>query len=383
MVMNEARELLTRYWINRAEDKELYFRIKRELPKFRKFFTEQLGWRLIVNEQLIKLEKVPAHAESFMGIQAFIDIRDYCIFCSLLIFLEDREDNEQFLLSELVDMITLQLKEYMQVDWTEFTQRKSLIRTLQFAEERGLLRVYEGASSNLTGSMNQEVLYENTGLSRYFATNFNRDIASFSSYGDFEHENIAEVDSDRGHYRINRVYRELVTAPAMYWSTADDPDAIYVKNQRQWVAKNLVEYLGGVLQIHRGAAFFVMEEGDPFGVVHPNESMLSGIVLLFCKEIRLAVMNDNLIRDLQDCIVLDQADFTQYIAVCKEKYQAGWSKEYREMSLTKMTFQVIEYMQQWMMLKQFGDSMVLYPVIGKFTGEYPKDFSNKAENKDE
>jgi uncharacterized protein (TIGR02678 family) len=383
MVMEEARELLTHYWINRSEEKELYFMVKHEMPKFRKFFTEQLGWRLIVNEQLIKLEKVPAHAEPFMGIQVFTDIRDYCILCSLLIFLEDREDDEQFLLSELVDMITLQLKEYMELDWTEFTQRKSLIRTLQFAEERGLLRVYEGASSNLTSSMNQEVLYENTGLSRYFATNFNRDIATFSSYRDFERENVAEVDSDRGHYRINRVYRELVTAPAMYWSTADDPDAIYVKNQRQWVAKNLVDYLGGVLQIHRGGAFFVMEEADHFGLVHPNEAMLSGIVLLFCEEIRQAVAKEELARDLQDCIVLEQSVFMKYLDNCKGKYRDGWSKEYREMSLTKMTMQVMEYMQQWMMLKPFGDSLLLYPAVGKFTGEYPKDFSNKAENKDE
>lgn len=383
MVMNEARDLLTKYWINRAEEKELYFIVKHELPKFRKFFTEQLGWRLIVNEQLIKLEKVPAHAEPFMGIQAFTDMRDYCILCSLLIFLEDREDDEQFLLSELVDMITLQLKEYMEIDWTEFTQRKSLIRTLQFAEERGLLRVYEGASNNLTSSMNQEVLYENTGLSRYFATNFNRDIGSFSSYRDFERENIAEVDSDRGHYRINRVYRELVTAPAMYWTTADDPDAVYVKNQRQWVAKNLVDYLGGVLQIHRGGAFLVMEEADPFGVVHPNESMLSGIVLLLCKEIRVAVAKDEFVRDLQDGIVLEKNVFMKYLSACKEKYGEGWSKEYREMSLNKMTIQVMEYMQQWMMLKPFGDSLFLYPAVGKFTGEYPKDFKQKADNEDE
>lgn len=383
MGMDEARELLTRYWIDRAADKELYFKVKRELPNFRKFFTEQLGWRIIVNERLLKLEKVPAHAEAFMGMQDFQDLRDYEILCALLVFLEDREDAEQFLLSELVDMITLQLKEFMEVDWTEFTQRKSLIRVLQFAEVRGFLLAYEGTSSSLSSAMNQEVLYENTGLSRYFATNFNRDINAFSSYRDFETENVADIDSDRGHYRINRVYRELVAAPAMYWPTADDPAAIYVKNQRQWVGKNLAEYLGGLLQIHQGGAFFALDEADPFGAVHPNETMLSGIVLLLCAKIRQAAVEHKLERDLNDCIFMKLPDFRGFLASCREEFQAGWSKEYREMSLEKMCTQVMGYMEQWLLLQQSDDLLVLYPAVGKFTGIYPKDFKNEAEQTNE
>ncbi len=144
--MNELRTLLEEFWICRDADKEEYYRVRRDVPNFQKFVREQLGWKLIHTENLIKLEKVPAYAESFMGIQEFTEIRDYCILCVVLMFLEDREEEEQFLLSELIDYVETQLKVFMQIDWTSFTQRKSLVRVLQYLEKLHVLRVYEGSS---------------------------------------------------------------------------------------------------------------------------------------------------------------------------------------------------------------------------------------------
>ena len=86
--MNEVRTLLEDFWVCREHDREKYYRVKSDAPKFQRFVREQLGWKLIHTESLIKLEKIPAHAESFMGIQEFSEIRDYCILCVVLMFLD-------------------------------------------------------------------------------------------------------------------------------------------------------------------------------------------------------------------------------------------------------------------------------------------------------
>lgn len=381
--MNEVRTLIENYWINKAADKELYNKTKREITKYRRFVTELLGWRLINNERILKIEKIPAHAEPFMGINEFTDVRDYCILCSLLMFLEDKEDNEQFLLSELVDMIEVQLREYMDVDWTKFVQRKSLIRALQFAEKKGMLDVYEGSSENLSGSIEHEVLYENTGLSRYFATSFNYDISEFESYHDFEVEQLQEVETDRGHFRINRVYRQLVSAPAMYWKENDDQDSIYVKNQRQWVQKNLDDNLGGQLHLHKNAAFFVMDEDDCFGSKHPRDAMIAELVLIVCAEIRSRVNEGVLFKEQDECVKVSKQQFVSLINLCKGKYDSAWSKEYREMNLDKLVEEIILYMENWMLLSKSEEGMVLYPAIGKIVGRYPRDFKAKEVAEDE
>ena len=50
--------------------------MKREIPVFQKFVREQLGWKLIHTENILKLEKVPAHAEEFMDVARFVDLQD-------------------------------------------------------------------------------------------------------------------------------------------------------------------------------------------------------------------------------------------------------------------------------------------------------------------
>lgn len=161
--MNEIRTLMEKFWICRDSDKETFYKVKRDIPNFQRFIREQLGWKLIHTEKLLKLEKRPAHAEAFMGINEFTDIRDYCILCVVLMYLEDAEEGRQFLLSELIDYVETQLKNYMPVDWTSFTQRKSLVRVLQYMERLQMLRVYEGKSETFSQEAGQEVLYENTG----------------------------------------------------------------------------------------------------------------------------------------------------------------------------------------------------------------------------
>ena len=378
--MEAAKALIENCWIDKKTDKELYMKVRRELPKCQKFFREQLGWTVINNEQILKMEKIPAHAESYMGITDFTESRDYCLFCAVLAFLEDKEEQEQFLLSELVDMLELQLKGVIDVDWTSFTHRKSLVRVLQFCEHIRLLEVFEGSSDNVSSGMEQ-ILYENTGLSRYMAVNFAYSIDNFQSWEDFEKQQNEESEADRGHYRINRVYRQMAAAPALYWSQSDDPDSIYLKNQRQWIQKNFSEYLGGQLHIHKNAAFLVMDEEESFGERHPREAMLSELVLLFCGRIREKADEGVWMKRQDECIIASKKAFQEELYDCRGRYSPAWSKEYREMEDDKLLTAVISYMKSWMMIDESDGEIVIYPAAGKMIGNYPVEFELKEKNR--
>ena len=321
--MNEVRTLFENFWICKDSDKETYYRVKRDIPNFQKFIREQLGWKLVHTESLLKLEKIPAHAEAFMGIEEFTDLKDYCILCVLLMYLEDKAEGEQFLLSELIDYVETQLKAYMEVDWTSFTQRKSLVRVLQFMEKLQMLRVYEGKSEGFSVQAGQEVLYENTGYSKYFATSFPVDISGYTSWEDFEKSDFEEFEESRGTARINRVYRQLAVCPALYWDKNDDADALYLKNQRQWVAKYLAENLGGHLDIYKNAAFLCLEADDCYGAVHPRDAMLPEVVLLVCAEIQKGMEAGKIKKTENECIVMENAMFTDLLRFCREKWRQG------------------------------------------------------------
>lgn len=184
--MYEFRALLDRFWITKADNKELYYSLKRTQPEYKKFLNEQLGWNFIVNESVIKLEKVPPMAMPWMGIQEFSDKMDYCLLCALLLYLSDLDDEEQFLLSSLTEAVETFTKDIISVDWTRFPHRKSMVRVLRYAQNIGLILVYDGSSESFSGNQKQEVLYENTGLSRHFPVHFGRDILHCNSVSDFE-----------------------------------------------------------------------------------------------------------------------------------------------------------------------------------------------------
>lgn len=379
--MNEIRTLLEEYWVIREQDKETYYQVKRDIPKFQRFVREQLGWRLIYNEYMIKLEKIPAHAESFMGILEFSETRDYCILCAVLMFLEDKEEQEQFLLSELIDFVSAQVKAVMAVDWNSFSQRKSLVRVLQFAEKRKMLKVYEGSSGTFGQSAGQEVLYENTGISRYFSTNFSFDISGYTSYHDFEKEPLEEMETERGHFRINRVYRQLAVCPAMYWDNNEDADSLYLKNQRSSVSRYLSEQLGGRLDVHRNAAFWMLEEDNCYGMVHPRDAMLPELVLLIGAQIRKMIADGKFSPDVRGVIHLGEGDFSAIVNECRKNFKEAWSKEYREMDPEKVERAIKDYMKQWMLLREEEEALYICPGAAKLTGFYPKDYKG-AEGKE-
>lgn len=372
--MNEIRTLFERFWICKDTEKELYYKVKREMPEFQRFVREQLGWKLIYTDNLLKLEKRPAHAEAFMGITEFTEIRDYCILCVVLMYLEDKEEQEQFLLSELITYVETQLKVFMEVDWTSFAQRKSLVRVLQYMEKLQMLRVYEGKSEAFGAEVGQEVLYENTGYSKYFATSFPTDISEYQSWEDFEKADFEEVQEDRGSARINRVYRQLSVCPVMYWEKNDDADALYLKNQRQWISKYLKENLGGNLEIYKNMACLTLENDDCYGTVHPRDAMLPEAVLLVCQKIQDELAIGNLEKTENERIFMSRKKFADLVHECRDKWLVGWSKEFREMDEKKLLETIVKYMEDWLMIRCENEQIVIYPATGRLSGVYPDDF---------
>lgn len=378
--MNEMRMLFEKFWICKETEKETYYKVRRAIPEFQRFIGEQLGWKLIHTDNLLKLEKIPAHAESFMGISEFAEIRDYCILCVVLMYLEDKEEQEQFLLSELIDYVETQLKDSMEVDWTSFAQRKSLVRVLQYMEKQQMLRVYEGRSEAFGAEAGQEVLYENTGYSKYFATSFPTDISEYQSWRDFEKTDFEEVQENRGSARINRVYRQLAVCPAMYWDRNDDADALYLKNQRQWISKYLGSYLGGNLDIYKNMACLTLEEDDCYGTVHPRDAMLPEAVLLVCQKIQEELTAGKLKKTENESISISRERFAGLVLECHGKWKAGWSKEFREMDEKKLLETIMNYMEDWMMIRCEKEQVVISPAVGRLSGAYPADFEGNKKN---
>lgn len=374
--MNELEILLSRRWILKSENKDLYYRVRDAVGEIRKYSTEKLGCQVIDNAVLVKMEKIPVIPEAFMGISQFASKEEYVFLCILLMFLEDMDAQEQFILSQLTDYIASVISGD-NADWTMYTNRRRLIRVLRYAVEQGIISITDGRDDIFMDDADGEVLYENTGASKYFMRNFPRDIMTYTSPDDFRESEWFEVDEDRGFARRHRVYKRLIFAPAMYRQDGSEQDFEYLKYYRGRLIEDLEQLFDCHVHIHKGSAYLLEGEDCKMGINFPGNNSLSDILLLCFGEIRKKIRNKVWEISPDEMCTVDKIAFEAVLKDVKHNYGHGFSKMYRDMPEGEFIEAVEQEMEQWMFIKKDDKAhqIKICPLTGKIQGCYPEDFA--------
>ena len=371
--MRTLEILLERRWILKSRDRELYYQMKDELGTVKRFLMEKLGYQVIVNSYLVKVEKMPAKPENWMGILEFNRKIEYVFLCLILMFLEEKEAEEQFVLSELTEYVQGQYQEE-QIDWTVYRYRRHLVKVIKYCVGWGMLNVNDGSEESFAKDDTSEVLYENTGVSRYFMKNFTQDIMGYSSPEDFEKQEWIDVDEDRGIVRRQRVYRRLLMTMGMYKNAETEEDFAYVRNYRNMIQGDLEEYLDCELHVHRTSAFLVLGDECRMGRCFPEENTLSDIVMLIHGIIGEWIRDGRIEPGVQEEIRLPREKFREILESCKERYGKGFIKTYRDMTTGEFCGEVQAYMTELGLIEQDRQDVRISTAAGKIAGRYPKDF---------
>ena len=361
----ELEILMNRRWVLKAEEKELYYRLRDAAGEIRKFATEKMGCQIIANSLLIKMEKIPAVPEEWMGIREFTSREEYAFLCVLLMFLEDKDTEYQFTISMLTDYISANMPAE-KVDWTLYTHRRRLVKVMRYAKTQGIIQVTDGNDENFMEDQNG-----------YFMKNFSTDIMSYSEPEDFLESEWFGVDEDRGIARRHRVYKRLLFSPGMYRSEGTAEDFEYLKYYGRRLAEDLNEHLDCDLHIHRGSAYALPQEGSRFGIQFPGNNAVSDMILLVCREVRRKVEEGIWKAETDEMILVDQMEFERLLKEVKRTYGNGFTKQFREMQEGEYVETMMEEMRIWSFIRVMEkDHMVgIYPAAGKIQGRYPADYA--------
>ena len=130
------------------------------------YFKENLSYELVITSNMAKLQKYSVIGDKTKGIEDFYSYEEYAILSLTLDFLEDKYNDETILISELLEYIVSNYP--VEKDWRERNINLSLIRVLKYCEEKKLLKKLDGSESDFVNEIESEILYENTGFSKYF-----------------------------------------------------------------------------------------------------------------------------------------------------------------------------------------------------------------------
>lgn len=368
--MTPLEELLQRRWILKSENSELYYKVKDALKDIRKVMQEKLGYIIVVNPYLIKLEKVPGKAEAWMGIQEFKSIREYQMLCFLLMFLDDKERQSQFMLSSITEYIQAQLPNG-ELDWTNLTARRQLIRVLKYAITVGLMLHYGEDEDRFAQDENTLVLYENTGVSRYFMRNFMKEIMDYKTPQEFEESEWVSMDEDRGIVRRQRIYRRLLLSPGVYRNDNDD-DFLYIRNYRNQIQNDFQAFFPCDLHIHKSSTYINLMDDCSMGSVFPARNALSDMILLIHQELQRRVKTNQLHVEKHEQLYMERIKYIQICEKTLRKHLEKLPKKYQDEGIAHVVQLVIETMQSYGFLEMSEDEQMftIYPVVGKLIGNY-------------
>lgn len=379
--MTTFEKLLENYWFVKELNQESYNLIKQDLNnEVQDFIKNKLGYKLIVNPYLIKMEKIPGKPQEFMGIQEFETKLEYVFLCLILIYLEERTKGEQFVLSGLIDyiqniVVEIELED-IKIDFTIYSQRKSMVKVLKFIKEIGFIKIYDGDENKFAENIENDVLYEVTGISKYFMRNFSSNITDCTLYTDIYEKEQLGLEQDKGKERRQRVYRRLFTENIVYKENEEDQDYNYIKNYRNAIQQDVDKMLESTLEVHKNGAYILLTEDKNFKNTFPAKNGISDVVLFINREIKEKLSSNEYKKNINDLIFISEIQFTKLVREVKEKYSKGFSKEYREMTEDKLVIEIVNFMKQFDMIRKNEETKeyIIMPICIKIIGKYPKNF---------
>lgn len=379
--MKVLEELLENYWILSQFDKEKYDEIRQELDeKTINFIKYKLGYKLIINPYIVKLEKVPGIPKAFMGIKEFSTKLEYIFLCLILIYLEEKVRKEQFILSQMIDYIQNSVVDIdlgdIVIDFNIYKQRQSMVKVLKYIRDLGFIKLYDGDENKFAENIENDVLYEITGVSKYFVRNFTSDISDCNLYTDIYEKEQLGLEQEKGIERRQRVYRRLFTENVVYSESKDDQDYLYIKQYKNTIAQDVDQMLDSSLEIHKNGAYILLAEHEPFKNVYPANKSISDVVLFMNTILSEKLENNEFQKEENDTILISEIEFSNIIKNLKENYSRGFSKEYREMDEVKLQEQILDYMTDFDMIRyeKYLKQYRIMPITFKIKGKYPENF---------
>ena len=369
-----AQYLLEKFWILREKEPQIYQQIRLRENVLKNFFLDKMGLNLIVHRQFIKLEKFPLEAEPWMGINNFLQVRDYVLFSCLMAFLEGKNVDEQFLLSDLCEELKSIFPSQEELDWTHYEHRKSLVRVLQTATDLDLVRTVDGDITDFSYSENNEVLYEVPLVARYFLRSFPKDLTAFKGIEDFLNIEDLNTEEQTGVKRRQRVYRKLFLTPVMYSNGNNDPDFLYLRNYRNRIREDVEKLSDFKFELFRNAALLTADEKKAVYTLFPDNKAISDIVLQFATLVREEKEQEEIPLQYDGTLRLTKADFQKWVGKCKEKYGKGWSKQYREATVSETARELLAVLIDWQMASLDKETRVisLRPLLARTIGKFPR-----------
>ncbi|MCS5420944.1 MULTISPECIES: DUF2398 family protein [Psychrilyobacter] len=169
-----------------------WYRLKEYQKEIEEYIQNTFGYTLCVSNDVISLNKYSVIGDKTKGIKGFSNLDEYIILPLVLNYLEDKYDMETLLISEIAEHVVNNFPEKR--DWENRRVSSKLVRVLKYCQEKNFIYKLDGSEDGYEKDC-EEVLYENTGISKHFMETLPYDLEGFdiNSAREYNIKNLEKV----------------------------------------------------------------------------------------------------------------------------------------------------------------------------------------------
>lgn len=285
-----VRLLLRRPFVtDERPDPTVFALVRRHEAELRRWFREQLGYRLVVDHEQARLFKrrppgASAHPARTRSDRPF-DRRRYSLLCLTLAVLERLE--VQTILSALteeVKVLAAATDGVAPFEPERFAERQAFVDAVRHLVDLGVLAETDGDDTAFVRG-GGDVLYDvdSRRLARMLASPIPPSLADGpAALADEVYPPTREGKNLRIRHRL---MRRLVEEPVLYFDDLDDDERTYVAQQRPKLIREVEEWTGLVVEVRSEGMAAIDAEGRLSDVTFPSTSNVAHAALLFADEL--------------------------------------------------------------------------------------------------
>lgn len=356
--------LFENFWIIREDQPENYNFLRRHQKELQKELRQRFGMSLIQRPQYMQLLKRPQELAPWMGDVGFSSQLDYALFCCAMAYVEDLEAGTPFMLDELVRGLSLMVPEEMEMDWTNYNHRKSLVRVMKKMIETRLIEAIQGEASDFEQSeLNQDVLFMTTVQARAFLA---RAPQSYSEYADFSE--YWQAIQDNQHLEGNQLlYQRLLMEPVIKREPENEETFTRLRNYYHRMQEYVESNTYFQFELYRDYAAFTLEQQDSWKEIFPSRRVVDEILVQLATILRQQAYKSS----PYGIITVTMEEWQTLIATLQKEYQSYWSKEFSEMTEKQLSQALLARCEEWHLIENKKEENVIniQPAFGRLVAE--------------
>lgn len=348
-------------------DPEAFALVRRHERWLQGWFTDVLGYRLVVDAELARLHKRPAPgarrrpARSLSGND--FDPRRYALACLVLAALERVES--QTVLSELAEQVQVLAASEQGLRPFEpdvYAERQAFVDAVRWLVELGVLALADGDDTAFVEGRG-DALYDihGRGLGQVLAAAVPPSLASGPE--ELTREPYPDTEEGANRRSRHRLMRRLLEEPALYLDELDEAERTYLASQRHYLARQAREAVGLEVEVRREGLAALDPAGRLSDLAFPAPGTVGHAALLLAEELARRTREAG-----AEARSVPHGEVATFVEELLPRHRRLWSKRYTEEpgGAARLAADALERLELMGLVEVLPEGLVARPAIARY-----------------